>query len=110
MSRASKPSETTAAAVVGDKGPYLIIAAFWQATDDTDAVAEALRESNGFPTPEGYSRGAVVAFRHEVADSLLFRHDLGRFNLEELNERPATTTTTALKQSSPSPASRSVPD
>lgn len=67
------------------KGPYLIIAAMWHETDDTDAVVALLR---GFSTPAGYSRGAVVAFRHEVADSLRFRVALAKFDLSELNARP----------------------
>jgi hypothetical protein len=70
------------------KGPYLIIAAFWQDEDNTDAVAEAVRMAK-FPRVPGYSNGAVVAFRCEVADSFEFRRDLERFDLAELNERPA---------------------
>jgi len=69
-------------------GPYLIIAAFWQAEDNTPEVAEALRVAV-FPRVPGYSNGAVVAFRREVADSPAFRRDLARFDLAELNERPA---------------------
>jgi hypothetical protein len=76
-----------AAELAESLGPYLIIAAFWQEDDNTDAVAEAVKQE-AFPRPPGYSAGAVVAFRHEVADSLGFRRDLGRFDLEELNERP----------------------
>lgn len=74
----------------GAKGPYLILAAFWQEEDNTDEVAEAIR-SEVFPPVPGYSRGAVVAFRREVADSWQFRRDLERFDLGELNERPAET-------------------
>ena len=70
------------------KGPYLIIAALWSDTDNTDAVADALPRST-FPPVPGYSPGAVVAFRREVADSPKFRRDLERFDLAELNERPA---------------------
>lgn len=69
------------------KGPYLIIAAFWQEDDNTDAVAEAVKQSE-FPRPAGYSAGAVVAFRRGVADAYDFRRDLARFHLAELNERP----------------------
>lgn len=68
-------------------GPYLIIAAFWQDEDNTDAVAEAVKQAK-FPRPTGYSAGAVVAFRREVADSVAFRRDLAKFDLSELNERP----------------------
>ncbi len=71
----------------GLQGPFLILAAFWQHTDNTDEVADVLRESD-FPTPEGFSRGAVVAFRYEVANSFEFRRDLGRLDLDELNARP----------------------
>jgi len=67
-------------------GPYLIMAAFWLADDDTDAVAEAVSQAV-FPRPPGYPVSAVVAFRHEVADSFLFRRDLERFDLAELNKR-----------------------
>ena len=70
--------------------PYLIIAAFWSDDDVTDRVAKAIRRRD-FPSPPGYHRGAVVAFRYEIADSCSFRHDLGRFNLSELNRRPDDT-------------------
>jgi hypothetical protein len=76
------------------KGPYLILAAFWQEDDNTDAVAEAVKQER-FPRPPGYSAGAVVAFRREVADSPGFRRDLGRFDLAELNERPGMTKSAA---------------
>lgn len=69
----------------GGKGPYLIIAAFWQDTDDTDAIAAAVNREK-FPGPDGWPRGAVVAFRREVARSSAFQRDLARFDLDELNE------------------------
>ena len=64
-------------------GPYLIIAAFWQAKPNTDEVAAAvLREK--FPVPDGYPRGQVVAFRREVATSYEFQRELRRLDLTEL--------------------------
>jgi hypothetical protein len=76
------------AANTASQGPYLILAAFWQEDDNTDAVAEAVKQER-FPRPPGYSAGVVVAFRREVADSPGFRRDLRRFDLDELNARPA---------------------
>jgi hypothetical protein len=69
-------------------GPYLILAAFWLESGDTEAVAEAVRIAT-FPVPPGYPRGAVVAFRRAVAEAPTFQRDLARFNLADLNERPA---------------------
>lgn len=66
------------------KGPYLVLAALWMDEDDTDLIVERLK---GIETPKGKSKGAVVAFRREVAESADFRRDLGRFDLEELNRR-----------------------
>lgn len=70
------------------KGPFLILAAFWVDDDDTDAVAHAVRREL-FPPPAGFPRGAVVSFRYEVANSVGFRRDLARLDLDELNARPA---------------------
>jgi hypothetical protein len=70
------------------KGPYLILAAFWQDEDNTEEIAKAVAREK-FPDPEGYPRGAVVAFRHEIATGYRFLNDLARFDLAELNpERP----------------------
>jgi hypothetical protein len=69
-------------------GPYLILAAFWLAEDETDRVAAALPRST-FPGPTSWPRGAVVSFRFEVADSPAFRRDLARLDLAELNKRPS---------------------
>lgn len=63
-------------------GPYLILVAFWQETDDTAAIAEAV-SSKRFPPPEGWPLGAVVAFRREVATGSQFLRDLRRFDLAE---------------------------
>lgn len=71
-----------------NKGPYLIIAAFWQETDNTDEVAAAIPRSM-FPEPDGWPHGQVVAFRREIATSLEFRRDLRRFDLDELNATPS---------------------
>lgn len=73
-----RPDEPTA-------GPYVILAAFWSPDDVTDEVAAALR---AFPTPDGYSRGAVVSFRREVAESPAFRRELALFDLEDLFQAP----------------------
>lgn len=68
---------------MSDAGPYLIIAAFWQATDNTDEVARAVRQKK-FPPVEGWPHGAVISFRREVAESPSFQRDLSRFDLAEL--------------------------
>ena len=65
-----------------DSGPYLVLAAIWMEQDDTDEIVDCLK---GIPVPEGRSRGAVVAFRREVAESPSFQRDLERLDLAELN-------------------------
>ncbi len=82
---------------MNDKGPYLIIAAFWQDTDNTDEVADVLRCAD-FPPPDGWPRGAIVAFRREVAQSYDFRRDLRRFDLDELNAAPKREETSATSE------------
>jgi hypothetical protein len=69
---------------VASDGPYLIVAAFWQDDDTTDAVAAAVSREK-FPQPDGWPRGAVVAFRREVATGRRFLADLARFDLAELD-------------------------
>ncbi len=69
------------------EGPFLIIAAFWQDTDNTPEVAEAVSHKK-FPEPEGWPRGAVVAFRREVAQSFAFADTLRQLDLDELNAAP----------------------
>lgn len=66
-------------------GPFLIVAAFWQDTEDLDAVCEAISPEK-FPRPDGY-RGAVVSFRLDVADATDFRHTMKRLQLAEVNDR-----------------------
>jgi hypothetical protein len=68
-------------------GPYLIVAAFWQDDDNTEAVAEAVSREK-FPQPDGWPRGAVVSFRREVATDRHFLADLARFDLAELAPLP----------------------
>lgn len=68
-------------------GPFLIVAAFWSDHDITDEVAEAVSHRR-FPEPDGWPRGAVVAFRREVATSHHFRQTLRLLDLLELTDTP----------------------
>lgn len=70
---------------MGD-GPYLVLAAFWQDADNAAEVADAVGRVR-FPQPDGWPRGAVVAFRREVATSPRFLADLARFDLADLDPR-----------------------
>ena len=75
-------------------GPFLIIAAFWQASDNTADVAHAIR-SELFPGVDGY-KGAVVSFRQDRGpDEFDFQRMMERLDLEEVNVRPAAASVTA---------------
>lgn len=70
-------------AIVPEKGPYIILAAFWSDEDVTDEVAKVVNRRT-FPPAKGKPPGAVVSFRREIAESPNFERDLRGFDLDEL--------------------------
>lgn len=67
------------------KRPLLHVAAFWVDGDRGDEMADALAEFKIAGT-----RGAVVTFRPDVADTYDFRHTMDKLDLAEVNAYPAS--------------------
>jgi hypothetical protein len=65
--------------------PMLIVVAFWTNGDKSAEVAKALHD---FETPNGFTRGAAVSFKRDVADDPEFQLVMRKLNLAEANGRP----------------------